>query len=699
MPDQLTASLLHAYLPGLARLPPLPAVGRLQHALHSWRQLTSDPWILETVQGYRLELTGTPQQAHEPLPRGVTAEQKELLRNECQVMQEKGAIQPVHEREDQFVSSVFVIPKKDGRQRPVIDLRQLNDYLTYRHFKMEGLHSVCDLLRPGDFLTKVDLKDAYYAVPIAQDQLHLLRFRMDRQLFEFTCLPFGLSSAPRVFTKLLKPVVATLRRMGIRLVIYIDDMLIMARSREESQAHTHTVLDLLLRLGFAINWAKCCLGPRTQLEFLGVLVNSVTMEFALPEEKVRSIQRQCRELLRESSTTVRALASLIGKMNATVAAVLPAPLYYRRLQHLKNRALWSSTGRRVYSQTVTLDVDAQRDLEWWTHQLASWNGRPVTATSPDLVIQSDASNEGWGAQCSGIRTGGRWLSQERALHINAKELLAAFLALKCFAVNQRRATVCLQMDNRAAVAYVNRRGGTASRQLLSIARQLWEWCLERRLTAQAEHLPGALNTTADFESRHFQDSSDWQLNPRVFHQIQRVFRRSNCDLFASRTNSQLQHYVSWRPDPEAGGTDAFTQNWEELKAYAFPPFCLIGRCLAKLERQRVRSLVLITPLWPAQPWYPRLLHLAIDYPRILPSSPDLLIGPQQEQHPLLAEARLPLVVWLLSGIPSRAKAFHQRWSTCCWHHGEEARSGHTRLHSDFGLIGVLNGRCLHSRPL
>ena len=625
-------------------------------------------------------------------------------------MVEKGVVKRVQERGYQFVSALFVIPKKDGRQRPVVDLRELNGHLTYQHFKMESLHTVRDLLRPGDYLTKVDLQDAYFAVPIAREQRHLLRFRLDGELFEFTCLPFGLAPALGVFTKLRKPVVATLRRMGIRVVIYIDDILILLESEAESWAHTDTVLDLLLHLGFAISWEKCRLHPTKCLEFLGVLVNSLTMEFSLPEVKVRSIQERCQELLSEPTSSVRELASLIGKMNATVAAVLPAPLYYRRLQFLKNRLLQSGHGRRVYNQTVTLDVEARQDLQWWVDHLATWNGRPVTATAPDLTLQTDASNEGWGVQCGETRTGGRWLPKERQMHINAKELQAAFLAVKCVARSLSRATICLKLDNRTAVAYINRRGGTApSRDLQRIARQLWEWCMVRRLILQAEYLPGAMNVAADFESRHFNDSSDWQLHPRVFSALQEVFRPSQIDLFASRTNHQLRRYFSWRPDPEAVATDAFAQDWRDLQGYAFPPFCLIGRCLAKLERQQVPSLVLVTPLWPAQPWFSRLLQLVIAQPRILPNSPDLLIGPHHQQHPLVVDQRLPLVAWLLSGEVSLTKEFHRRWSltkefhrrwsTCCWHRGGATLSEPIRQHFDAGPIGVRSGRCLHSRPL
>ena len=65
-----------------------------------------------------------------------------------------------------FVSNMFLVPKKDGGQRPVVNLKGLNKYVQTEHFKMEGLHTVKQLVRPGDWLTKVDLKDAYFSVPI-----------------------------------------------------------------------------------------------------------------------------------------------------------------------------------------------------------------------------------------------------------------------------------------------------------------------------------------------------------------------------------------------------------------------------------------------------------------------------------------------------------------------------------------------------
>lgn len=89
-----------------------------------------------------------------------------------------------------------------------------------------------ELLKPKDWLTKIDLTDAYFTIPVHQNHQQYLRFSVENQAYQFTCLLFGLSSGPWIFTKILKSVAALLREHGVRLVIYIDDILIMAESKE-----------------------------------------------------------------------------------------------------------------------------------------------------------------------------------------------------------------------------------------------------------------------------------------------------------------------------------------------------------------------------------------------------------------------------------------------------------------------------------
>ena len=118
------------------------------------------------------------------------------------------------------------------------------------------------------------------------------------------------------------------------------------------------------------------------------------------------------------------------------------------------------------------------------------------------------------------------------------------------------------MDNAAAVAYINKMGGTHSHALANLAIALCEWCHENQLIVSAQHLPGILNVRAERESRVLTDSSDLKLNPNLFQAIVRTWGPLEVDLFASRLTYQLPQFVSWKPDPLAIQTDAFAMNWQ-----------------------------------------------------------------------------------------------------------------------------------------
>ena len=171
---------------------------------------------------------------------------------EITTLLEKGAIRHVNSNPGEgFISNMFAIPKKSSGWRPIINLKGLNAFISYHHCKMKGLECVKYLLQPGDWMVKLDLQDAYFLVPLSPDHYKFLRFFWKGILYEY--LAFGLCSAPRVFTKLLKPVVAYLRERGIRLLIYLDDLLILNQPRDGLLSDLKVIISLLESLGFIIN--------------------------------------------------------------------------------------------------------------------------------------------------------------------------------------------------------------------------------------------------------------------------------------------------------------------------------------------------------------------------------------------------------------------------------------------------------------
>ena len=134
---------------------------------------------------------------------------------------------------------------------------------------MDSLQSAVQLMKPHCWMAVLDLKDAYYSVPIRKDHRKYLRFEHDGQLYEFVCLPNGLSSAPRIFTKLLKPALARLREDGVLLVIYIDDIILLADDPQTLITYIHKATTLLKSLGFTIHEGKSLFTPSLRVAFLG----------------------------------------------------------------------------------------------------------------------------------------------------------------------------------------------------------------------------------------------------------------------------------------------------------------------------------------------------------------------------------------------------------------------------------------------
>ena len=168
-----------------------------------------------------------------PTPFKLSRPEERLVDQEIKKLFKKGAIEVVEHAENQFLSNVFTVPKKDGTRRPVIDLRQLNQFLKTVPFKMEDLTQIPSVLQKGDFLCKIVLQDAYLSIPVAKKARVYLHFLWKGKLYQFTCLPFGLASSPRIFTKCLKPLLVYLWALGVRLLVYLDDFLIMAHTREQ----------------------------------------------------------------------------------------------------------------------------------------------------------------------------------------------------------------------------------------------------------------------------------------------------------------------------------------------------------------------------------------------------------------------------------------------------------------------------------
>jgi len=134
-----------------------------------------------------------------------------VIDDELDKFLQKGIIKFSVPEDGQVISPIFTRPKKDGSHRVIFNLKRLNETVSHHHFKMATLETAIQLVKPLCYMTSIDLKDAYYSIPIASEHQKFLKFVWRNQLYAFSSLPMGLTSSPRIFTKVMKPVFATLR--------------------------------------------------------------------------------------------------------------------------------------------------------------------------------------------------------------------------------------------------------------------------------------------------------------------------------------------------------------------------------------------------------------------------------------------------------------------------------------------------------
>ena len=443
----------------------------------------------------------------------------------------------------------------------------------------------------------------------------------------------------------------------------------MGDSELECVQNVKASLCLFEKLGFVIHPEKSVLAPTHVITYLGFEINSVDMTVTLMREKKEKIFNTAASLLTLSSCSIRFLAKFIGQIVASFPGVKYGPLWYRNMENDKIEGLKMSKGK--FDANIQLSEMALAEISWWTENINSASN-DIDAQSrhgePDFIIFSDASLLGWGASCDLGQTGGHWLVTETGMSINALELKAGLFGLQSLLPSTCR-HVRMMMDNTTAVACVNKMGTSHSKHCNMITKQIWDFCIEKGVWLSAAHVPGRENVDADLESRKINYDTEWKLNTELLQQAFHILGvNPDLDLFASRINTQLSSYVSFKPDPGAKAVDAFTLNWHDTRFYAFPPFCVIPKVLQNSCRDRTKGVVVV-PDWPNQPWFPLIAKMLINYPVLVSARKNLLSLPQSpaEEHRL---QKLRLIICELSGVASDAQGFRNKLQTSCVHPGE-----------------------------
>ncbi|XP_075948231.1 uncharacterized protein LOC142950206 [Anarhichas minor] len=614
-----------------------------------WRACAVHPWVLSTIsRGYRLQFGTKPPRFNGVLVSVAEGDSAHVLEDEVASLLNKRAIRAVPNEEAQrgFYSRYFLIPKKGGSSlRPILDLRVLNKHLRKYTFRMLTHRGLCRSIRPGDWFVTIDLSDAYFHIAIYPAHRRFLRFAYQGRAYEYLAIPFGLSLAPRVFSKCVEAALSPLRNSGIRIFSYIDDYLICSHSQEQAVRDSATVIKHHTDLGFNINWKKSRIEPTQCTEYLGLKINSLSYRVTLTEARVLSLTH-CLSLFRLwKAVSFRLCLRLLGLMASVISVVQLGLLKMRAFQRWV--AALRLCPRRHLSRRVKISPACVVALRPWGDSTALTSGVPLGTVSSRVTLTTDASLSGWGATMLGRTVNGTWDPRQAQMHVNLLELWAVFYALKHFQTFLQGRHVLVKTDNTTVVAYINRQGGTRSLQLHRVARKIIVWSSTRLLSLRATHVPGVLNRGADLLSRGNPLYGEWTLHPQVVKQVWQKYGQADVDLFASRENAHCPRFFSLSDVNAPLGVDALAHSWPNMLLYAFPPLSLISPTLTRVREQGL-SLILIAPRWPSKHWVAEIIQLLADEPWPLPIRRDLLSqagGEIYHPHP----DRIALWAWPVRG--------------------------------------------------
>eukprot|EP00873_Tetraselmis_striata_P013426 jgi/Tetstr1/433690/TSEL_022909.t1 len=409
---------------------------------------------------------------------------------------------------NKWVSRMFLVPKPGtNKWRVIIDLRELNKWCKTFTMSYETLKHLRHLARAGDWFVSMDLADGYCALGIREEDRDFFTVNYRGELWRLACLPMGWTGSSYYFCKLTaaftdylrtplkrrdpalpptapsKPTRRFLRNTrwrGERLLPYMDDFLFLADSREAALELRVRLSTLLDRLGLLRNPNKGVWEPTQVGPHLGMIIDLKRGEFRAPEEKLIALAKAARSLLGRAASNkrwlpARQLASFAGKAQLLYLAVTPARFFLRELHCvLATRQGWG--GR------VKMTNQLRRDLEWWTQE------------------------------------------DDRSHHITWKDFRAVRHAVESFLPQLRGRRVLLHEDNTAVVAALTNLT-SRSPVMMEELRKLWHLLDIHDISIRPRYIQSAANVWADRFSREL-DDSDWQLNPRIFAYLQRLWGRA-----------------------------------------------------------------------------------------------------------------------------------------------------------------------------
>ncbi|CAK1578823.1 unnamed protein product [Parnassius mnemosyne] len=417
--------------------------GRLLKFVEVWKREGAPFSILQIIKGYTIPFVKKP-----PLmpfhPKILTKFETKNLDSEIRTLIKQKVIEN-SSIQTGFLSTMFPVPKHNGKVRPIINLKGLNRYLTPKKFRLLNHFKVPHFLQKGDFLMKIDISQAYFHIPITNRHRRFLSIVHQNKVLQFTCLPFGLSTAPLTFARVSNWIASRLRQMNIRVIVYLDDFLLANQDPVKVQNDAKMTVQFLVKLGWIINMDKSLQSPSQRIEYLGIEWDTIRNTKALPKKKISSLRKDLNNVLTSQRWSWQSAKSLLGKLNFASFVIPLGRLHSREIQRAAN-ILPEGLARKKFPTPRK----AFQQCQWWIQNLEEKD--TLFRSSETIFITSDASDKGWGAQINEKHISGIWDICQSRWHINKKELFAVILAIRSEKDSIKNKRVVIQSDNRTVIA-------------------------------------------------------------------------------------------------------------------------------------------------------------------------------------------------------------------------------------------------------
>lgn len=582
---------------------PVCVKGRLKDHLSFWQRIKANRWVTTIIKdGYALPFVELPTtRAMENHKSAV--DDKQFVTEQIKELLSAGCITEANLSEVHVVSPLGVV-KNSVKKRLILDLRYVNHFLRIPKFKYEDIRTTRDIFTLGDWFFRFDYKSGYHHVDILPSHQKFLGFSWtlegEKKWFVFSVLPFGLASAPYVFTKIQKALVKHWREQGIRIFTYLDDGAGAGKTLEIARAASARVREDIAASGFVAHPEKSCWEPTQVGELLGFILDLRAGVIRVPPRRIDGLRERIDLVTRQKSAVMaRHLAGLVGTIVSMGLALGPVSRLWTRAMY---RDILSA---EFWSQRIALSPEALREVQFWKDSFEDCHGQPIWKVNPkiDVLSYSDASDSGWGGYCvnvAGSEVAGSWSTAESRESSTWRELRGTRLVLLSVGEKLAGKTVRHRTDNMNVEHILN--VGSPKPQLHSEAVAIYTLCRRYQIHLEPEWIPRELNKEADELSRSA-SKDDYMLNPNIFAALDILWGPHTVDRFSTFRTRQVPRFCSRWLNPCTEGVDAFTLCWSGENNWIFPPPYLIPRVLKHMEHG-METGTLVVPLWTSASWWP-----------------------------------------------------------------------------------------------